>query len=95
MDFGGLFDKAKEFATKNPEQIREGLGKVEGVVNEHTDGKYAEHLAKGIGAVEDALGVPGQTKKAFTDEMGHPEGTSPVTVDPVDAPSKIRPPEKI
>ncbi|WP_162872752.1 antitoxin [Austwickia chelonae] len=97
MDFSSLVNKAKSFAQDNPEKVRAGLDKVEDVVNERTGGKYAEQVAKGAGVVENALGVPGQAKQAFLDEMGADEGGKPrpVQVDPVQSSGPIDPPSKI
>ncbi|SEW30601.1 MT0933-like antitoxin protein [Austwickia chelonae] len=98
MDFSSLVNKAKGFAQDNPDKVRAGLDKVEDVVNERTGGKYADQVAKGAGAVENALGVPGRAKQAFLDEMG-PEGEGakpdPVKVDPVESSGPIDPPSKI
>lgn len=95
VDFGGLINKAKSFASKNPGRVRAGLDKVEGVVNDRTGGKYADQIAKGAGAVENALGVPGEAKQAFIDEMGSQPKTAPVAAEPIGAPEGITPPEKI
>ncbi len=95
VDFGGLMKKAKDLAGKNPEKVRAGLDKVETVVNDRTGGKYADQVAKGAGAVENALGVPGEAKQAFIDEMGAQAPVAPVSADPIEAPAPIERPEQV
>ena len=48
------------------DKVRDGVDKVEELVNRKTGGKYADQVAKGAVAAENALGVPGEAKRAFT-----------------------------
>ena len=96
VDFKGLIDKAKDFAKNNPDKVRTGMDKVEEVVNRKTGGKYADQVAKGAAAAENALGVPGEAKKAFADEANAPtDRPDAVHADPIDVPEPIDRPDKI
>ena len=86
---GGLFDKAKRAVRQNPDAVRGGLDKVEGLINNRTKGKYADKLKQGRGGIDKALGVPGQTRDAYRQEAERSQGTEPVSTDPVDAPAPI------
>lgn len=57
MDFKNINAKAKDFAGKNPDKVRDGIDKAEAVVNEKTGGKYSDQIKKGADAVEGQLGV--------------------------------------
>lgn len=62
MDLNKIIAKAKEFAGKNPDKVRDGIDKAEAVVNEKTGGKYSDQIKKGADAVEDQLGVDQQAQ---------------------------------
>ncbi len=74
---GGFFDKVKDFIQGNPQhadKVDSDIDKVEGPINEHTDGTYADKVAQGEGVLRDKLGVPGSagagTEMAATDAAG-------------------------
>lgn len=96
VDVKGLIDKAKAFARSNPDKVRGGVDKVEELVNRKTGGKYADQVAKGAAAAENALGVPGEAKRAFTDEANAAtEPPPPVQAEPIDAPEPIDRPDAL
>lgn len=96
MDFKGLVDKAKDLARQNPDKVRAGMGKVQDVVNQRTGGKYADQIAKGAAAAQNALGVPGEAKKAFADEANAShERPEAVRAEPIPSAEPIERPEKI
>jgi hypothetical protein len=57
-NFSNFVNKAKELASEHPDQVHSALDKIESLVNEKTDGKYADKIAKGEQLVEKQLGVP-------------------------------------
>lgn len=70
MDLKSIIAKAKSFASKNPDKVRQGIDKAEAVVNEKTGNKYSDQVSKGADAVEDQLGVdanPNNTPNAPKD----------------------------
>lgn len=95
MDVKGWIAKAKDLAGSNPDKVRTGVDKVEEIVNRKTGGKYADQIAKGAAAAENALGVPGEAKRAFSAEATAP-GDRPeaVGVDPIAPPEPIDRPDK-
>lgn len=58
MDLNSIVQQAKDFAGKNPDKVREGIDKVEAMVNEKTGNNYADQVKHGADAVEGQLGVP-------------------------------------
>jgi S-methylmethionine-dependent homocysteine/selenocysteine methylase len=52
---GRLRDEAGEQAAAHEQQIKDVLGKVAGFVNEKTEGRYAEHVDKAAGFLEQGL----------------------------------------
>lgn len=95
VNLSGLFDKARRAVRDNPDAVRGGLDKVEGVLNERTKGKYADKLQKGREGLDKALGVPGQARDGYRDESGAPERTEPVTTDPIAKPEPVDRPSPI
>lgn len=51
-----LFDKAKDFAGKNQDKIKEGLDKVGNKVDSATDGKYSDQINTAKDKVSEQLG---------------------------------------
>lgn len=74
MDFNSLINKAKDFARKNPDKVRQGLDRAENMANERTGGKYADQIKKGGDAVETQLGVPDPASQQTQD---HQRGPTP------------------
>jgi S-methylmethionine-dependent homocysteine/selenocysteine methylase len=50
-----LRDTAGEQVAQHEKQIKGALGKVVGFVNDKTDGKYAGHVSKAVGFVEQGV----------------------------------------
>lgn len=95
VNLSGMFNKAKRAVRDNPDAVRGGLDKVEGLINSTTKGKYADKLTKGRDGIDKALGVPGETRDAYREEAGRQERTDPVSTQPVDAPEPIDTPAPI
>ena len=89
VNLSGMFNKAKRAVRDNPDAVRGGLDKVEGLINSKTKGKYADKLTKGRDGIDKALGVPGETRDAYREEAGRQERTDPVSTQPVDAPAVV------
>lgn len=58
--FSDMVNKAKDLANQHPDQVHNALDKIESLVNDKTDNKYADKIAKGESAIEKQLGVPDQ-----------------------------------
>lgn len=56
----GIVGKIKQAAQQNPEKVRDGLAKVESLVDSKTGGKYREQMAKGSEMLTKTLGIPGR-----------------------------------
>lgn len=102
MGVGGMFGKAKGLvgqarhaAGRNPDKVRDGLGKAEQFVNKKTGGKFADAVAKGRQGVQGALGVTGDAKRGFEDEMRRDQRVDPVKADRLDRPEDIGKPGPI
>lgn len=68
VDFNGLLRKAKDFARKNPDKVRDGLDKAEDAINSKTGGKYDSQIRSAGDKVEEQLGVDQQkTEKPAPD----------------------------
>jgi hypothetical protein len=50
--------KAKDFVKGHPEQAQQGLDKAEELINERTEGKYADKIDQGSDKVKETLGLP-------------------------------------
>ncbi|MBW3084660.1 hypothetical protein KEM60_00849 [Austwickia sp. TVS 96-490-7B] len=77
------------------ETLSNGVHSVEDAVNIRTGSRYADQLAVGTRAVDDALATTRRAKDAFTEEMTSTPTIDQVTTDPVDPPTPIDPPTKI
>lgn len=66
-------NKAKDFVKGHPDQARDALGKVEGLVDKRTGGKYSEQIRKGGDLVEGQLGIPDQ-QPGGPQQPGEPGG---------------------
>lgn len=89
VNLHGLFNKAQRAVRSNPDAVRGGLDKVEGLLNTRTKGKYTDKIQAGRGNIDKALGVPGQTRDAYRAGAGGQERPGPVSTDPVDAPTPV------
>lgn len=86
----GIVGKLRRAVHSNPDAVRGGLDKFEGVINTRTGGKYADKLRKGRRGVDGALGVPSQTRDGF--RAGRADDVRPGPVpppSPVDRPGPI------
>lgn len=52
---GDMFDKAKEKAADNPDQVRDGVDKAASAADEKTGGEHSDKIEKGGNAVKDGL----------------------------------------
>ena len=52
----GIFDKAKQFASDNPDKLDQGIEKAGDAIDGHTGGQHAEHVDKGQDALRDKFG---------------------------------------
>jgi hypothetical protein len=52
----GLLDKAKDLLGKHEEKVEDALDKVADVVDDKTDGKYADKIDKGVDAAKGFIG---------------------------------------
>jgi hypothetical protein len=53
MGIGDLTDRAKEMASQNKDEVKEGIDKAGDTIDEKTGGKHAEHVDKGQDAAKD------------------------------------------
>ena len=51
-------EKAKDFVKGHPEQAKQGLDKVEDLLNERTGGTYANQIDQGADKLKESLGLP-------------------------------------
>ncbi|AKU16159.1 antitoxin [Luteipulveratus mongoliensis] len=58
MAITDLINKAKQWASKNPDKARQAIDKVEDAVDSKTGGKYRAQVDKAGDAVGGQLGVP-------------------------------------
>ena len=84
MDFKNIIAKAKDFAGKNPDKVRDGIDKAEAVVDEKTGGKYSAQVDQAGDWVEGQLGLPNNTNNPA--EPATPVDPEATPVDP-DAPT--------
>jgi hypothetical protein len=55
-DFRKMADKAKQFASKHPDQVDKGLDKAENLAEEKTGGRFDSQIQQGEQKAEDFLG---------------------------------------
>lgn len=70
VDFNGLVQKAKDFAKKNPDKVRDGLTKAEGVIGSKTGGKFDSQIHSAGDQVEKQLGVEPEVQPKPAGEPG-------------------------
>ncbi len=76
VDFGSLMNKAKDFARKNPDKVRDGLTKAEGVIGSKTGGKFDSQIRSAGDQVEKQLGVDPQADTPTPDAGTQAGGTN-------------------
>lgn len=78
VDFGSLVNKAKDFARKNPDKLRDGLDKAEHAISSTTGGKFDSQIHSASDKVEQQLGVDDRKTDTSKDEGKgkgeHPDG---------------------
>jgi hypothetical protein len=57
-------EKAKDFIKGHPDQAGQGIDKAEELINERTDGTYADQLDQGTDKVREGLGLPPEAEDA-------------------------------
>lgn len=72
----GIFDKAKDFASKNPDKADMAVDKAGDMVDERTGGKYAEHIDKGQDMARGQYGG-GQADNQFAGGPDQPADHAP------------------
>ncbi|MDO5499271.1 MAG: Rv0909 family putative TA system antitoxin [Propionibacteriaceae bacterium] len=81
----GIFDKAKDFASKNPDKADGIVDKAGDMVDERTGGQHAAHVDKGQDFVKGQYGG-GQPVDAPPANAEAPEGNLPPDNQPVPEP---------
>ena len=67
-DFGGLVNKAKDLAGEHQVQVQDGVEKAEDMAKDKLGGKFGDQVEQGGDAVENFLGVDGQTDDQQNDQ---------------------------
>jgi len=67
-DFGGLVNKAKDLAGQHQDQVQDGVEKGEDLAKDKLGGKFGDQVEQGGDAVENFLGVDGQTDDQQNDQ---------------------------
>jgi hypothetical protein len=68
-DFGGLVNKAKDLAGQHQDQVQDGVEKGEDLAKDKLGGKFGDQVEQGGDAVENFLGVDGQTDDQQNDQQ--------------------------
>ena len=68
-DFGGLVNKAKDLAGQHQDQVQDGVEKGEDLAKDKLGGKFGDQIEQGGDAVENFLGVDGQTDDQQNDQQ--------------------------
>jgi hypothetical protein len=63
-EFGELFEKAKDLAGEHPDQVHQGLEKVEELAENKLGDKFSGQVEQAGNAIEGFLGVHEQTGEA-------------------------------
>ncbi|NHN54415.1 antitoxin [Calidifontibacter sp. DB0510] len=77
VNFNNLVNKARDFARKNPDKVRQGLSKAEQAIDTKTGGKYNSQVRSGVEAAEKQLGV--QEAQGQPGQPGQPGQQPPAT----------------
>jgi hypothetical protein len=56
-DFGELFDKAKDLASEHPDQVHQGIDKVQELAEDHLGSQFEGQIEKAGDLAEGFLGV--------------------------------------
>lgn len=76
VDFGSLVNKAKDFARKNPDKLRDGLSKAEDTISSKTGGKYDSQIHSAGDKVEQQLGVDEQKAAKPAQDVSTQDGAA-------------------
>ena len=79
-------EKAKDFVKGHPEQAKQGLDKVEDLLNERTGGKYADRIDQGSDKLKESLGLPPDEEATLPPTPSPEPGPTP-SPSPTPAPS--------
>ena len=60
MNFGEIINEAENLVKQHPDQVKSGLDKAEGLLDQHTGGQHGDQLKKGEAMLEGKLGLDGQ-----------------------------------
>ena len=88
VDFGNILNKAKDFARKNPDKVREGLSKAEATISSKTGGKYDSQIHSAGDKVEQQLGVDEPRITTPVQDPTAQDTTTPETTAHGDAPQQ-------
>ena len=87
MNISHIVAKAKGLVSSHPDQVRQGLDKVERTIDAKTRGKYSGALSKGRGRLDQALGVTRRGGGTYGPDAGGPgRRTEPRVTDRFTAP---------
>ena len=81
----GIFDKAKDFASNNPDKVGQGIDKAGDMIDEKTGGKYTSQVDQGQDFARGQFGA-GQAEAPAPE--GAPEGQAPEQQGGFDAPQQ-------
>nr|WP_277626186.1 Rv0909 family putative TA system antitoxin [Arsenicicoccus piscis] len=90
VDLNNIINQAKDYAGKNPDQVRAGLDRVREQIDQRTGGKYGEQIDQGVDQIEKQLGLP-QDQQPGDQGAQQPqpeeptEGTQPTPQQPADS----------
>ena len=79
VDFNALINKARDFARKNPDKVKQATAKLEQVVGSKTGGKYDDQIHQGLQKAEEQLGVPAESPATPPAEQAATPGEQPGT----------------
>lgn len=81
MALADLINKAKSWASGNPDKARSAIDKVEDIVDSKTGGKYRDKVDKAGDALGGQLGIP-KEGQAPAPQQPAPEGQAPAPQQP-------------
>ena len=70
MAISDLINKAKQWASQNPDKARQAIDKVEDVVDSKTGGKYRDKVDQAGDAVGGQLGIPKDGQQGQAPQQG-------------------------
>jgi hypothetical protein len=76
---GGFLDKAKDLLHKHDDKVDKALDKVGEQIDRRTDGKYTEHIAKGVQTAKERTGEGDTSRHEGDTSPSRYEGDTPGT----------------